>query len=335
MVGRNDGELVGQYIKDLFPPEDVPWLLSRIALGRIQGQDRFEFYLPQVAGERLRSGHRRAATWRSRWARVFDRHFHRYYGAEESAEMDLRRTNLLLEKARARHGRRSSSGSTMSQQSLAPRSLTWASAAVETYYQAARTIGGDFGLVTPGGDYPNASGLRCLRGHGIGPALVANRIYTETISLIEGGAAAHADAAQSKSSCLCTTWWIPSCTSRWPPHGRVATAARWKFSSAGHPPAMLFRPGQMPRFLESASTILGCFEDAVSQDSSVNLALESGDRVMLYTDGFTDNFDSQCKNARRCGPCPDRTRRVSFATPHDEATNSRRCGGVAQRSCSR
>ena len=33
MVGRSDDELVGQYVKDLFPPEDVPWLLSQIASG--------------------------------------------------------------------------------------------------------------------------------------------------------------------------------------------------------------------------------------------------------------------------------------------------------------
>ena len=33
MVGRSDDELVGQYAKDLFPPEDVPFLLSQIGLG--------------------------------------------------------------------------------------------------------------------------------------------------------------------------------------------------------------------------------------------------------------------------------------------------------------
>jgi PAS domain S-box-containing protein len=43
MVGRSDDELVGQYVKDLFPPEDVPFLLSQIGLGRINGQARFEF----------------------------------------------------------------------------------------------------------------------------------------------------------------------------------------------------------------------------------------------------------------------------------------------------
>ena len=66
-----------------------------------------------------------------------------------------------------------------------------------------------------------------------------------------------------------------------------------EFSSAGHPPAMILRPGEAPRFLESASTILGCFDDAVRQESAVEIPLEAGDRVMLYTDGFTDNFNSR------------------------------------------
>jgi sigma-B regulation protein RsbU (phosphoserine phosphatase) len=66
-----------------------------------------------------------------------------------------------------------------------------------------------------------------------------------------------------------------------------------EFSAAGHPPAMVFRPGQATQFLESASTILGCFSDAVGQDSTVQIALEPGDRLMLYTDGFTENFNSR------------------------------------------
>jgi sigma-B regulation protein RsbU (phosphoserine phosphatase) len=56
---------------------------------------------------------------------------------------------------------------------------------------------------------------------------------------------------------------------------------------------MIFRKGNPTRFLEPSSTILGTFSDAVDHDSSVNYALEPGDRVMLYTDGFTENFNSQ------------------------------------------
>ena len=66
-----------------------------------------------------------------------------------------------------------------------------------------------------------------------------------------------------------------------------------EFSSAGHPPAIIFRRDAAPRFLESASTILGCFDDAVRPEPALEVSLQAGDRVMLYTDGFTDNFNSR------------------------------------------
>ena len=72
------------------------------------------------------------------------------------------------------------------QQSLTPCSLTWGGVAVEAFYAPVRTIGGDFGLVMPRAD--DLSLLVCdVSGHGIGSALVANRIYTETLAQIEQG----------------------------------------------------------------------------------------------------------------------------------------------------
>jgi phosphoserine phosphatase RsbU/P len=289
MVGRNDDELVGQYVKDLFPPEDVPWLLSRIALGRIQGQDRFEFYLPQVAGDRLPVVIS-ARQLEDPDGRVFAIVTFTDITEQKSAEMDLRRTNLLLE-TRERAMEEDLLLAARVQQSLAPQSLTWGAASVETYYQAARTIGGDYGLVTPGDDYLTL--LVCdVSGHGIGSALVANRIYTETISQIEGGAALtpmfhnlNRFVMQNLGNFV---MYFTLAAARLSRDGRSL-----EFSSAGHPPAMILRPGQAPRFLESANMILGCFEDAVSQDSAVQITIEAGDRIMLYTDGFTDNFDSR------------------------------------------
>ena len=38
------------------------------------------------------------------------------------------------------------------QESLAPKSITWGGMSVEAYFQAVRTIGGDFGLAMPGGE---------------------------------------------------------------------------------------------------------------------------------------------------------------------------------------
>ena len=289
MIGRSANELVGQYVKDLFPPEDVPWLLSRIGLGRIQGQDRFEFYLPQVTGDRL------PVVVAARQLEDPDgRHFAIVtltdISEQKNAEIDLRRANLLLE-ARERALEEDLLLAARVQQSLAPKSLSWGAVSVDTYYQAARTIGGDYGLVTPGDDYLTL--LVCdVSGHGIGSALVANRIYTETVSLIEGGAALtpmlqHLNrfVIQNLGSFL---MYFTLAAARLSRDGRSL-----EFSSAGHPPAMILHPGQAPRFLESASTILGCFDDAVGQDSAVKIALEAGDRVMLYTDGFSETFDSR------------------------------------------
>ena len=289
MVGRNDDELVGQYVKDLFPLEDVPWLLSRIALGRMQGQDRFEFYLPQVTGDRLPVVIS-ARQLEDPEGRIFAIVTFTDITEQKSSETDLRRANSLLE-ARERAMEEDLLLAARIQQSLAPRSLTWAAASVETYYQAARTIGGDYGLVTPGDDHLTLL-LGDVSGHGIGSALVANRIYTETISLIEAGAELapmfqHLNrfALQNLGG---SVMYFTLAAARLSRDGRSL-----EFSSAGHPPAMILRPGEAPRLLESASTILGCFDDAVSHGSTIEIALEPGDRVMLYTDGFTDNFNSR------------------------------------------
>jgi serine phosphatase RsbU (regulator of sigma subunit) len=39
--------------------------------------------------------------------------------------------------------------------------------------------------------------------------------------------------------------------------------------------------------------ILGLFENAVGTDSSVESALQRGDRVIIYTDGLAENFNSR------------------------------------------
>src|SRR6202030_3274367 len=73
------------------------------------------------------------------------------------------------------------------QQSLAPKSLAWGGVSVEAHYQPASSIGGDYGLVIPSEDRLDV--VVCdVSGHGISSALVANRIYSETMAQIERGA---------------------------------------------------------------------------------------------------------------------------------------------------
>jgi hypothetical protein len=64
------------------------------------------------------------------------------------------------------------------------------------------------------------------------------------------------------------------------------------FAGAGHPPAMLVRRAQSPLLLESRSSILGVLSGAVDTTPGQELQLEPGDRIVLYTDGITEVFDS-------------------------------------------
>jgi len=72
---------------------------------------------------------------------------------------------------------------------LAPKPFLWGNLRVDTFYQPAHTIGGDFGLVTPFKE-EHLNLLVCdVSGHGISAALVANRIYSETIAQLGDRAA--------------------------------------------------------------------------------------------------------------------------------------------------
>ena len=64
------------------------------------------------------------------------------------------------------------------------------------------------------------------------------------------------------------------------------------FAGAGHPPAMLARRGQNPVLLESRSMILGALPDAVDVTTSLEVQLQPDDRIVPYTDGLSEAFNS-------------------------------------------
>ena len=45
--------------------------------------------------------------------------------------------------------------------------------------------------------------------------------------------------------------------------------------------------------LESTSMILGLFDNAVDSQATIEMPIRAGDRVLIYTDGLIENFDSQ------------------------------------------
>jgi sigma-B regulation protein RsbU (phosphoserine phosphatase) len=289
MIQMEAGQLLGRSMVDLFPAEDVPRLLECIGKREVHGRARYEFYVPQVGG-----GHLPVVVTSRQIQDPDGRNFAVVTATDISeqkrAETELREANASL-LARQRQMEAELQLAERVQQSLAPRSLSWGGAAVETHYQPAWSVGGDYGLVVPNEDHLDV--LVCdVSGHGISSALVANRIYSETMAQIERSAELGAMLRSlnhfvvenlASSNFFFTVAAL-----------RIDRSCRsLKFAGAGHPPAMIIRRGESPKLLESRSGILGLFENVVDADATIEAAIEAGDRVMIYTDGLTENFDMQ------------------------------------------
>jgi len=282
-------EVLGRSVMDLYPPDDVGRLQEFIARREAQGRARYEFYIPQADGGRLPV----AVT-----SRLVHGRDGRAYGVvtatdisdQKRAQMELSQTNALLLE-RHRQMEQELQLAERVQQSLAPKGLTWGGVSVEAHYQPASSIGGDYGLVIPSDDRLDV--VVCdVSGHGISSALVANRIYSETMAQIERGAELgsmlrHLNHFAVQNLASSNFFFTVAAVRLYHARGRL------QFAGAGHPPAILIRRGQSPRLLESTNMVLGLFEDAVDTESSVETVLQRGDRVVIYTDGLTENFNSQ------------------------------------------
>jgi len=63
------------------------------------------------------------------------------------------------------------------------------------------------------------------------------------------------------------------------------------FAATGHPPAILVSNGVL-RFLNSQNGILGCLSEITPSRSVNEIELAKGDRLILYTDGLVEVFNS-------------------------------------------
>ena len=287
MVGYSAEEFIGSKITSWYPPVGAQELQRQIERRQREGSNLFEFYVP------CRDGRHLPVVITARQiedpeGQIFSLVTLTDISAQKRAENALREVNVQLEQ-RHREIEEDLLLAARVQQSLAPGNLMWGGAAVETFYQPVRTIGGDFGLVAPRPDH--LSLMICdVSGHGIGSALVANRIYTETMSQIERGAGLAPMMEHLNKfvigSLRSSVFYFTVVAAR------LDMAARsLEFFGAGHPPAMIVKPGQAPILLESRSAILGLMPDAVDAGSALRIPVASGDRVILYTDGFTESFN--------------------------------------------
>jgi PAS domain S-box-containing protein len=289
MAGYSADEFIGSKVTSWYSPEGAQELQRQIERRQREGSNLFEFYVPHRDGRHLPVVIT-ARQIEDPDGQIFSLVTLTDISAQKRAENALREVNVQLEQ-RHREIEEDLLLAARVQQSLAPGSLMWGGAAVETFYQPVRTIGGDFGLVAPRPDH--LSLMICdVSGHGIGSALVANRIYTEMMTQLRAGSALDTMLAQLNRFVMhnigSSVFFFTVAAARIDRPGR-----RMIFAGAGHPPGMIAHNGAEPRLLESRSMVLGALPEAVDAEATLDVDLESGDRVVLYTDGITDVFNAR------------------------------------------
>jgi PAS domain S-box-containing protein len=286
-LGRYErGEIQGHTPGAIFPQEDLPYIMRQHELGQRHGRHRNEFYFPRKDGERI------PAIFSGRVIKGPDGKEYSLVtvtdiSVQKRVEEQLRESNALLEKRQMEIEAELSLAGRV-QQSLAPRSLVWNNLAVETYYSPARIIGGDFGVILSQGDEFLNLVMCDVSGHGIGSALVANRIYSETLHELERKTRPGTLLQRLHNFVygrLAADFCFTMAAARFSQHGHRVT-----FASAGHPPAMIVSDGVL-RLIDSQNGLLGCLADTTPSDSADEIDLATGDRLVLYTDGLVEVFN--------------------------------------------
>jgi PAS domain S-box-containing protein len=288
MTGILKRDLIGFDPSQFYSPQEFEFVAHQIDVEFRHGQNRYAFVLPRKDGNRLPviiSSRTLENSGRQFGIVTFTDISEQVRTAEElrSANAKLQQRQMEIEEDLRLAAR--------VQRSLAPKSLVGDRLSVDSFYHPVHSIGGDFALVDPQ-DSEHISLLVCdVSGHGIGSALVANRIYSETAGHLRNGLPfieMFAELNRFLIENIAAGMFITVAAARIDTNLR-----RMVFAGAGHPPAMLVRRGQSPLLLESRSAILGALPDAVDATSNLELHLEQDDRIVLYTDGITEVFNSR------------------------------------------
>jgi serine phosphatase RsbU (regulator of sigma subunit) len=289
MTGFPRQDLIGSDLSRFYSPEEWDFLRQQMEAAFRDGHNRYTFVLPLKNGGRLpvisssqtiqdSCGLFRIVTFTD-------------ISEQVQSEEELRSANEKLRERQMEIEEDLRLAASI-QRSLTPNSLVCGAITVDAYYHPAHSIGGDFALVTPF-EEEHLNLLVCdVSGHGISSALVANRIYSEVRTML-GNRAPLANMLRQLNSLVVRNVGVPGVFFTLAAARVDRSGKRMEFAGAGHPPAMIVQPGAEPRLLPSRSMILGTMPDAVNADATLHAELEPGDRIVLYTDGITDVFDSR------------------------------------------
>jgi PAS domain S-box-containing protein len=289
MTGISEKELTRFDLSQFYSSQEWDFLGQQADVAFRTGRNRYNFVLPRNGGGRLpvivstrtiqNSGAKfRIATFTDISEQV------RAEGELRSANEKLQKRQMEIEEDLRLAAR--------VQNSLAPRSLVWGTMSVDAFYHPVHSIGGDFALVSSL-DQDHLSLLVCdVSGHGIGSALVANRIYSETTAHLRSGMPFLEMFGELNRFLIediaGSGMYVTLAAARVDVQRRSMV-----FAGAGHPPAIVARHGQSPLLLESRSMILGALPDAVDATANQEVELQPDDRIVLYTDGITEVFNSR------------------------------------------
>jgi PAS domain S-box-containing protein len=289
MTGISEKELTRFDPSQFYSSQEWDFLSQQKDAAFRTGRNRYNFVLPRNGGGRLpvivSSRTIQSSGARFRIATFTD------ISEQVRVEEELRSANEKLQK-RQMEIEEDLRLAARIQNSLAPRPLVWNTMSVDAFYHPVHSIGGDFALVNSL-DHQHLSLLVCdVSGHGIGSALVANRIYSETTAHLRCGMP-FLDMFGELNRFLIediagSGMFVTLAAARIDVQRRSMV-----FAGAGHPPAMIARRGREPLLLESRSMILGALPDAVDATTNQEVHLQPDDRIVLYTDGITEVFNSK------------------------------------------